>query len=79
MAEEDSEGILEAARSIIDLRFSDAQVERMRELADRNNQGVLTDAERLEMEEFQRIGSYLSILKAKSRLWLKDHGYEDND
>ena len=35
----------EAARSILDLHFSDAQNARIRELADRNNRGILTDEE----------------------------------
>jgi hypothetical protein len=62
----------EVARSILDLRFSDAQNARMRELADKNSRGVLTDAEQARMESFRRVGSFLSIMKAKARLSLKN-------
>jgi hypothetical protein len=42
----------------------------MRELMDRNNQGLLTDSERDEMEGFRRVGTLLGILQARARLAL---------
>jgi hypothetical protein len=42
----------------------------MRELMDRNNQGLLTDAERVKMESFRRVGTLLGILQARALLAL---------
>jgi hypothetical protein len=61
----------EAVRLIASLRFSEAQQERMRALAAKNNEGTITDAEREEMESFRRVGNFLAILQAKARLSLK--------
>jgi hypothetical protein len=42
----------------------------MRELKDRNNQGLLTEAERAEMEAFRRGGAMLAILQSRARIAL---------
>lgn len=59
------------AESILRLRFADAQNDRMRALADKNNQGLLTEAERSEMESYRRVGNFISIMQAKARLSLE--------
>ena len=41
----------EFARSILGLQFSETALERMNELAERNNQGILTESEREVMEK----------------------------
>lgn len=65
----------DAARALSALRFSSSDVERMRELMEKNNQGSLTTDETAEMEAFRRIGSFLAILQAKARLQLaRDNG-----
>jgi hypothetical protein len=61
----------EIARFFLGLRFSDRQVARMTELADRNNLGSITEAEREEMESYRRVGNTLALLQARSRLSLK--------
>jgi uncharacterized protein YnzC (UPF0291/DUF896 family) len=60
----------ELAQSILDLKFSHAAVDRMNELADKNNRGILSDAEREEMEKYMRVGSFLDLMQAKARLSL---------
>jgi hypothetical protein len=58
----------ELARAILDLRFDQAAVERMNELAEKNRQGTLTDAERADMEKYLRVGNFLNLMQAKARL-----------
>jgi hypothetical protein len=43
----------------------------MRELADKNNRGTLTEGERAMMESYRRVGKFLAIIQAKARLSLK--------
>lgn len=64
----------DAARAILQLRFSDRQNDRMRELADRHNRGELTGDEREVMESFRRVGNFLALLQAKARQSLKRSG-----
>jgi len=61
----------EFARSILNLKFSQAALDRMKELAGKNNQGLLTEAERAEMEKYMRVGNFLDLMQAKARLSLQ--------
>ncbi len=65
----------DVARAFLKLGFSEAQEERMRELADKNNRGTLTEGERAVMESYRRVGNSLAIIQAKARLSLK---HQDN-
>jgi hypothetical protein len=60
----------ESARAILDLRFDLSAVSRMNELAEKNRQGTLTEAERQEMENYLRVGNFLNLMQAKARLSL---------
>lgn len=60
----------EKAEAIVSLAFAREDQERMRELMERNNEGLLTDSERAEMEGFRRVGTLLGILQARARLAL---------
>jgi hypothetical protein len=64
----------DVARSFLSFQFSDDQKERMRELADRNNRGILSDQERLLMDSFLRVGHFLALIQAKARLSLARSG-----
>jgi len=64
----------EVARSILELQFSDDAVQRMQNLLDRNNQGVLTPEEEAELECFRRVGLFIDMLQSKARLSLKNSG-----
>lgn len=60
----------ERARQILGIQVSDRDRSRMRELADRNQDGTLSEAEREEMVAFAKVTTLLSILKSKARLAL---------
>jgi hypothetical protein len=59
-------------QAIIDYRLPENLEQRALELLDLNQQNRLSDADRAEMEEFMRMEQFMTILKAKSRLQLKN-------
>ena len=63
----------DSARSILELRFSDAAKDRMRDLMNRNNRGMITDAETSELEKYLRVGMFLDLIQAKAHVSLRKH------
>lgn len=65
----------EAAHSILELDFTPADRNRMRELTAKNQDDTLTAADRTELEEYLRVGYILDLMQSKARLSLKksDH------
>jgi hypothetical protein len=61
----------EAARVFLALRFPQSDLDRMHELAIKNQDGELTEAEQLELEAYRCVCGYLDLLSAKARLALK--------
>jgi hypothetical protein len=61
----------EIARYILGRGFSEKDKSRMHDLAARNQEDRLTEAERAEMIAFARAGTILGILQAKARLSLQ--------
>jgi hypothetical protein len=61
----------DAARSILKLGFSEQDKARMHDLAQRNNEGLLSERERRELEDYVRVGDVLSLLHLKARKALK--------
>jgi hypothetical protein len=59
------------ARAILKLSFCKEDVTRMRELSAKARAGTLTSEEDAAMDNFERAGSILSILKSKARQVLK--------
>jgi hypothetical protein len=59
-------------QAIIDYGLPESLEQRALELLDLNRQNRLSDADRAEMEEFMRMEQFMTILKAKSRLQLKN-------
>lgn len=57
----------EAARSLLELRFSERDLSHMNELAQKNRQGLLSGAERQELEEYVKVGDVLALLHLKAR------------
>jgi hypothetical protein len=57
----------EAARSILTLSFSDTDRARMNELAGKNQEGLLSEEERRELENYVKVGDVLSLLHLKAR------------
>lgn len=60
----------EVAQRIVEQRPDSATQQRIDELADKANEGVLTPDERVEYEEYVESIDFIGILKAKARLVL---------
>lgn len=61
----------ETARSILILSITDAERARMKVLLGKAKAGTLTREESLDLDEYERAGNMLSVLKAKARRVLK--------
>ncbi len=57
----------EGARSLLAIGFGSDDTERMQALAERARQGILTPAEQQEIDNYERVGQYLAILKSTVR------------
>jgi len=57
----------DVARRVVDLRATAAVETRVRELADKCNEGLLTAEERGEYETYVLAGNLIAILQAKAR------------
>ncbi|MDZ4689419.1 MAG: hypothetical protein SH850_30450 [Planctomycetaceae bacterium] len=62
---------VEAAHAVLDWKFSDHATQHMRALLDRNNKGVLTPAEEVELDRYRRVGMLLDLVQAKARVSLR--------
>ena len=62
------------ARAILGLAFPKNDISRMHELSAKARAGMLTPEEDAQMDNFERVGSILSILKSKARQVLKRSG-----
>jgi hypothetical protein len=60
----------DAASQLLSLRADDATQARIDELADRCNEGTLSDGERAEYESLVAAGELISVLQAKARIAL---------
>lgn len=63
----------DVAQKIIDLKPDDGVLARVRELGEKSNSGVLTDAERDEYQTLADAGTLIALLKAKARRFLAQH------
>jgi hypothetical protein len=64
-----------AARAILDLDFKQADKDRMRQLLAKAKAGTLSADEGIEIDNYERVGHMLSLMKSKARRSLKaDHG-----
>ena len=57
----------ESARRVVDLQIDAPVQERIDRLAERANEGILTDSERSEYEALINAADFISILKLKAR------------
>lgn len=65
---------LPAASAILNLSFTPEHRRRMKDLSAKARAGALLPEEEFEMENFERVGDLLSILKSKARQVLKSNG-----
>ncbi|MBL8799625.1 MAG: hypothetical protein JNM56_37430 [Planctomycetia bacterium] len=59
------------AQYILSLNFSATDQQRMQELADRNQDGLLTEREQTELQSYVKAGHLLALLQSKARKSLK--------
>jgi hypothetical protein len=57
----------EAARAILQIRFKQADIDRMNGLAALAREGQITDGQRAELESYNRIGHVLAMLHSRVR------------
>jgi hypothetical protein len=62
----------ELARSILGYEFRQTDLHRMDVLAEKARQGTLTPDEQIEIDRYERVGNFLSLLKSQARRSLKD-------
>ena len=64
----------EAAQAILALGFSQDASDRIRELLDAGNRGVISVSERADLDKYLRVGQLLDLLQAKARISLAAFG-----
>lgn len=62
----------EAAHYILGLQFPESDKDRMQELAEKARAGVLTLEEHIEMDNYERVGHVLSLMKSRARKSVKE-------
>ena len=60
-----------AARALLQLKFSRADLRRADDLAAKARAGILSATEERELEDYRAVGTALEFLKSKARLTLK--------
>jgi hypothetical protein len=70
---EDDRLTAEAAEALLTIRFASSELDRMHELAVKNQDGQITAEERTEMENYRRVGLLLDLMHSKARRALKKH------
>lgn len=61
----------EAARSILQLKFDQIDLDRMNILAEKNRLGLLSEAEQQELQTYLLVGHLLDLLHSKARSALR--------
>ena len=69
---EQSHMTADVARTLLQFDFRDEDRRRMRELAAKAREGALTADEREEVANYERVGSFLSLVKVKARKVLQN-------
>lgn len=64
----------EVARSILELRFSPADNDRMNELAAKAREGTLSEEEEPVLHAYLFVGAMVDLMHSKSRLSLRESG-----
>jgi hypothetical protein len=64
---------VEAARSILALRFNDADIGQVNALAEKARHGLLSEEEDSQLQAYLFVGAVLDLMHSKARLSLKNH------
>jgi len=57
----------EAAEFLLSIRFAEADIHRMHQLAERSTAGLLSNEERAEYDSYLRISNWLAVMQSKVR------------
>lgn len=68
----------EAARSILALRFSDADIQQMNRLASKARESLLSDEEESQLHAYLFVGAVVDLMHSKARLSLKKESAGSN-
>lgn len=60
----------EVANGLLQLKFDEKSISRIRNLLRKNNKGTISANERIRLENYLRVGRMLDLLHAKARLAL---------
>ena len=63
----------QVAKALLGLAFPRDDVLRMKQLAEKNQRGEISESEQDEMERYSRVGNLINLLQSKARRSLK-HG-----
>lgn len=63
-----------AARTLLKWKFDAEARKRIRQLLRKNNQGTITDDERIVLEKYLRVGQFLDLVHAKAKLAIRKNG-----
>jgi hypothetical protein len=76
---EADEGTLSApaARSLLAIHFARADQDRMSVLSEKAREGTLTAEEQVEIDNYERAGHVLSLLRLKARRSLKPYSFRN--
>lgn len=66
--------VAEAAREILDYKLTPDDRDRVNELATKAREGTLSESERSELDDYERVTALLEIMQSKARLSLKQAG-----
>ena len=61
----------DVARYLLTLRFPPSDIKRMNQLAEKARAGSLMLEEQIELDDYERVGTVLSLMKSKARQTLK--------
>jgi len=64
----------DVAQALVNIRAGEAAQARIADLAGKCNEGLLTPAEQSEYESYVQAVDLVSVLQAKARAWLAQHG-----
>jgi hypothetical protein len=64
----------DVAEALVGIKASQSAQDRISELAEKCNEGLLTPTEQAEYESYVSAVDLVSVLQGKARLWLTRHG-----
>ena len=61
---------------VLKLSFSGQDLQRMHQLANKNQEGILTDEERQELDNYMNVGDLIAMLQSKARILFKPYPFD---